>query len=578
VGWTCTWSGRETEPLGDHQGVKLLTVARVPPAPPGTLSERVTVVRRLDRREFFERALGSPWLLGSLLIVGIALRLARFLSERALWLDESFVAINLMNRSYSELLGTLDFGQGAPPAFLIGQKLVLETLGDSERALRLLPFVSGIVALFLFYAVARKLLTPLAVPLALLLFAVMKPLVVYSAELKQYGFDVAVVLALLLVFLKVLDRAEFRLRDALVLAAAGAAAVWFSHPAVLVLVGVGTGTAFAFLPRGGRRAFALLTVPAVAWVVSFLAMYALTLREVSHIERATGQAAGDHGWPARNVYLLFVHLDALSWMAATLAPILVLAGAAMMWAIGRKRPVVVVGAGMALATVAAGYVGKYPVGGRFVLFLLPVAILFLAEGAVRLIRVLPRDLAVTFALLIALLLVAAPLKRAATGELIQPPNHEEIKPVLAYLGDRWTRGDTLYVTGSAQYALRYYLECSDCEGAVPERLRSALQVRTNSGPLQTTPALISDTPLVVIGRKTRLLYNHDVRELRGRARVWALFTHKLRSRRQQLEPFEFAGRRLECSPVHGVAFACLYDLSPPRPRVTPRSGSTPYYF
>jgi len=544
--------------VGDHGWVKPLANVAAPSAPP---SATAAFLPPLTRWQAVERILVSPWLAAALLALGVALRVGRYASDRALWLDESYLALNLMNRSYSELLGTLDFGQGAPPAFLLAQKLVVESLGDGEHALRLLPFVSGIVALLLFYAVARRLLTPVAVPIALLLFAVAKPIVVYSAELKQYGIDVAVVLALIYIFLRVVERSRFGVREALLLAATGAGAVWLSHPAGFVLAGIGAGTAFALYARGDRRALALLPVPAAAWLVSFLAMYGLTLRNISHVEEATGVAAGGLGSPPKNIYLLFNHLDVLDWMAAGLGPAFVLAGVVTMWAVAGKRPMVVAGAGVVLATVAAGVVGKYPVGGRFVLFLLPLALLFLAEGAVRLVRALPRDLAAILAVVFALVVLGPPVKRAVTGEIVRPPDHEEIRPVLAYVAGQWQKGDTLYVTGAAQYALRYYLECSDCRDAVPPRLRAVLRVRPHRGTLQLTPALISETPDVVIGGQKRRLYADDVDGLRGRERVWALFTHRNASRKTLLEPLAHAGRELQCSD-HGVAFACLYDLSP----------------
>jgi len=49
--------------------------------------------------------------------VGILLRLARYLVDRPLWIDESMLSLNVTSKSFSALLGTLDFQQGSPPAF-----------------------------------------------------------------------------------------------------------------------------------------------------------------------------------------------------------------------------------------------------------------------------------------------------------------------------------------------------------------------------------------------------------------------------------------------------------------------------
>jgi hypothetical protein len=465
-----------------------------------------------------------------------------------------------MNRSYSGLLGTLDFGQGAPPGFLLAEKLAVDVFGDGERALRLIPLVTGIASVFLLYGVARRLLTPVAVPFALLLFAIGKPFVVYSAELKQYGVDVAVMLALLYIFLRTVEPPRFGMRAALILAFAGVTAVWLSHVAVFVLVGVGAGAVLTMLLRADRRSLALLSLPFAAWLLSFFAMYAATVRGLDHVEEASRKAASNTGTPLRNLYWLFSDLELLHWSTAGLAPTVVLIGAVAMWATSRGRVRLALAGALLVALIAAGFLGKYPVGHRFILFVLPLAVLCLAEGAVTLVRALPRHLGVALALVLAGG-VAITVDRAAR-DFVRPPEREEIKPVLAYVGDRWQAGDTLYVFGASQYALRYYLECSDCPDAIPAPIRAVLRVRPDHGPVQQNPALISQSPQVVIGHQKRQHYVADVDRLRGRERVWMLFTHYFpRSREAMVEPVERVGRELACSPKYGTSFACLYDFA-----------------
>ena len=67
----------------------------------------------------------------AILAFGVA-RLVRYFADRSLWLDESLLTINLMTRSYRELLETLDYNQGAPIAFLWIERLMLDLFGDSE--------------------------------------------------------------------------------------------------------------------------------------------------------------------------------------------------------------------------------------------------------------------------------------------------------------------------------------------------------------------------------------------------------------------------------------------------------------
>ena len=327
------------------------------------------------------------------------------------------------------------------------------------------------------------------------------PFVLYSGMVKQYSVDVAVTLALLYLFLRVVDQPRFGARSALILTFAGAAAVWLSHPAAFVLAGMGAGAIAVMLAHRNRRGLVALSIPFSAWLASFGAMFVLTLRdEFRDLAQATTWYTGMQGTPHRNLYAMFrdSNLRLLHWAADGIAPIVALIGAVSMWATPRHRPRLVAGAVMLVATLGAGYLGKYPVGQRFILFLLPLALLCLAEGVVRLIGALPRDLAATFALAVAAVVVP-PLDGAAR-DLVRPRKSEDVKPVLAYLGDRWQAGDALYVSNGAQYALRYYLECSDCRG-LPPQLRAALDVRPHSGASQHTPALVSLTPKVVIGRE-----------------------------------------------------------------------------
>jgi len=125
---------------------------------------------------------------------GIVLRLRQYLFNRSLWLDEALLTLNIISRSFLELLQPLDYRQGAPIGFLFLEKLAVQLFGNSEYVLRLFPFLCGIISLFLFYKVATHYINIKAVLIALGLFAISGWLVYYSSEVKQYSSDVAIVL------------------------------------------------------------------------------------------------------------------------------------------------------------------------------------------------------------------------------------------------------------------------------------------------------------------------------------------------------------------------------------------------
>src|SRR5262252_1207359 len=132
--------------------------------------------RRVDLPTRFEWAI---------LAYGILLRLTQYLSDRSLWMDESMLALNVVNRSFAQLLQPLDYNQGAPVGFLMAQRAAVTLFGPGEYALRLFPFICGLISLFLFYYLAKKCLEPGASRIGLALFAIVLPLIYYSSEAKQ---------------------------------------------------------------------------------------------------------------------------------------------------------------------------------------------------------------------------------------------------------------------------------------------------------------------------------------------------------------------------------------------------------
>src|ERR1700730_12530170 len=175
------------------------------------------------------------WLI---IFFGVLLRLTQYLSNRSLWLDEANLALNIVSRSFLQLPKPLDNNQGAPIGFLMLERSAVQLFGPGEYALRLFPFLCGLISLLLFHRLARQSVTPKAVPIALGLFATSAPLIYYSSEVKQYSGDVAIALVL---WSAAMYYASCRLTlgRVVLFGILGAVSVWFSHPATFVLAGIG---------------------------------------------------------------------------------------------------------------------------------------------------------------------------------------------------------------------------------------------------------------------------------------------------------------------------------------------------
>src|SRR6185437_12589368 len=181
----------------------------------------------------------SPAAIAVIAFLGIALRGTAWLNDRNLGIDESMLSINLIERGPSRLLEPLDWNQGAPVGFLLAVKAVIASIGITERSLRLVPMFGSLLGVIGFAWLALKLLPRPAAVIAIALFSFSPFLISYSAECKQYATDAAIAIGLFASSASLLQ-GESGFRRWAVLAAAGAMAVWFSHPAAFILGGIGT--------------------------------------------------------------------------------------------------------------------------------------------------------------------------------------------------------------------------------------------------------------------------------------------------------------------------------------------------
>ncbi len=190
-----------------------------------------------------------PHLPAVLLLTGALVRFGVWMQDRSLFIDEASLALNFCEKTFAGLWGPLDYQQYAPPLFLMLVKSAASFFGNTEQALRVVPLWSGLLALGLFGALARRYAMNLWVLLGTVwIYAFSDLHIRYATEVKQYGTDAAVVLALVWM-------AQRRVGAGL-WAVAGAVSVWLSMPAVFVLFGVGLEGLWAVFNRSdGSRAY-----------------------------------------------------------------------------------------------------------------------------------------------------------------------------------------------------------------------------------------------------------------------------------------------------------------------------------
>ncbi|MBF2028556.1 MAG: glycosyltransferase family 39 protein [Oscillatoriales cyanobacterium C42_A2020_001] len=413
----------------------------------------------------------------SLLILGLGIfiRVAQYISNRSLWGDEVMLALNLMERSYPELLQPLTLDQAAPPGFLYVQKFAMQTLGNNEYALRLFPLITGIISMIAFYQLGKWAVSAIALPIALALFAFLKFPLYYATEVKQYSSDVMIALLLCLLLIPLRDQVLPRGRS-LLLGFVGAIAVWFSHPAVFVLAGIEAANLIT-LPKQRRKPIIINRLPAYfLWIVSFATLYFLITANVmknQSLQSAWGgeypQTVFDLIWLLDSFGRVFYRPLGFSSPMDGVALITFIIGCVAFFKKDRIKLLILMSP--VFVTLLATYLHKYPFRGRLILFLAPFFILVIAEGiAFLLIQLKQRKKVAIAGIVLAGLLLIPPLVRAG-GFLIRPETKEEIRPVIEYVKTHQQPGDAIYVDAFNHfkyYAARYGYSPTDYIGGYQE--------------------------------------------------------------------------------------------------------------
>jgi Dolichyl-phosphate-mannose-protein mannosyltransferase len=368
------------------------------------------------------------WLL---VAVGVIFRLLEYGDNRPLYKDEDLLLKNLVDLRILDFSTTLTENQLAPPGFLTVERIMVRLPLSDVWAARLIPLLCGIASLFLMRSVARRWLSPCAVPIAVGLFALDDWLVYYATEIKQYSSDTMLTLVALLLAFAAADLSRRRL---ITLAWFGMVGVWFSHPLAMVLGAVGTYLAGkAAIRRDWKKMLDLLGIGLI-WAASFVACYFVSHRILSKDQfiwdwwdfaflpippRSLADLSRDF-WQVINIF------NSPAWVVT---PLGVLASAFLamgLFLIGslslgmRWRGGLYLLVAPLLFVLIASALRQYPFHGRLLLFLVPTIHLLVAEGAVALSR--KRGVMLTAAL--GLFLLIQPARDLLWHQLIVKRHHD----------------------------------------------------------------------------------------------------------------------------------------------------------
>lgn len=320
----------------------------------------------------------DAWIRALLLVLGLACGVywrVEGISDAALFGDECHTLLSC-EESIATILSTFD-GVGSHVVLPLVQKLSLALFGDGIVSFRLIALIPGILALFLFYPLARTFVRPTSALLATLALAASPIHVYYSRFARSYALGMLLGFLLAYSLLRVLHR-EHRTRAAWAAVVVLAAILPYTHLTSAGFVAM-LALAALWLSRGQpvkvRRT--ILAFGAAAVIVA--ALYAPLVAQVRHyfVEAIPEEdKALPRTWLGIPVLLAGGAIEGVIWIAGIPLGLVLLArskrDAALLCAAGILGPLAVL-----VATLPRGMEYAY---ARYLLNGLPFMLLLVAEG------------------------------------------------------------------------------------------------------------------------------------------------------------------------------------------------------
>ncbi len=396
-------------------------------------------------------------------IVGIFLRLKSYLECRPLWVDECWSAIEIVNRSFWEILThryIFSVSSRPPTLFIFVEKISVLLFGNNEWALRLPPFLFSVASVVGFYYLAKKFLSPRAMLIAVWLFAVSEPLVFYAAEAKRYSTSIFSIIFLWIFAYRYLT-APCRFRWILVFGLLGAVFVWLSYASFFIVAAVFITLGIKCIVERNIKGVLGLVLACIPLLLSTGLIYHFVVSEMLYNSEMKGYfspglwkgqvfCVDQMKWLGK----VFLHSfqDPAGFSFPFLMMVLAIFGFGRLFAENRLRfSILALISGLALLAAASGY---YPFHGRVILFLTPVYFFVIAGGIDFVSRRYFKNN--QWILVILLMLVFGKPLIDSGRFLFENRTKTENRELLTFFSDNYKPGDAVYLNQGARYPYYYY--------------------------------------------------------------------------------------------------------------------------
>lgn len=358
----------------------------------------------LNNRSFFFEKRSWNTLLIAFFVIGFLIRLFHLCYNRSLWIDEIYLSTSLVKMNFKELLSQpLYYQQKAPLGFLLLVKSLVKLFGSKEYILRIIPFISGILAMLIFVPVSKYFLKGLSSVLAIGILCLAPAIIYHSVEIKQYSTELLGSILSLYLLIKFKDCTK--LRSKFMWGLFGAILLWFSYSSIFILTGISIGLSLNYLLNKEWRLFFNNIIPFAMWLISFALNYILFTHKHAESQWIVywfkaydnfmpfpPKSIADLKWFAVNIYRMMDYPLGLIWnfnssgytnsniiLKMPFIPIaLFFIGLLTLLFKNRKFSFILLPP-VILMFIASG-LRLYPLTERFWLFISPVFILFIGYG------------------------------------------------------------------------------------------------------------------------------------------------------------------------------------------------------
>lgn len=318
----------------------------------------------------------------SIFVIGIILRLILFIKNPSFIYDESSLALNIIHHSYKDLFNGLDSLQVAPPLFLILSKFLYNALSPAndyfrDLTFRIIPFISGVCTLPLFYLFFKKIsANKRHIALALFIFTFNPISISYCVQFKQYSLELFTALVLLFVYYRIIFENKLKITDIITIAIAP----WFSLSSFFITA---AGLIILLVKKEIKKS-GIISLPLL---ISCILFYTLYLKSVYSIN----YAGMDNFWASQYGFLDFTHPTRLlirlgefytfkKAFAIPLGLYTVFCALAFLFT-NRFSKLFKTFLFLPIAlTLLASLLHLYPLAARLILFWLPMVTIFIAES------------------------------------------------------------------------------------------------------------------------------------------------------------------------------------------------------